>query len=98
MSKTTRQILLSCLSIGASDGFLPQPYVDCIRHFVDRGLRSSMPLDLARIHAICFDVDGTLRDTDDQFVQCLEGWLRPARILFRPARPASVCTLAGDEK
>jgi phosphoglycolate phosphatase-like HAD superfamily hydrolase len=46
-----------------------------------------MPLDLARIHAICFDVDGTLRDTDDQFVQRLEGWLRPARILFRQRDP-----------
>jgi phosphoglycolate phosphatase-like HAD superfamily hydrolase len=46
-----------------------------------------MPLDLARIRAICFDVDGTLRDTDDQFVQRLEGWLRPARILFRRHDP-----------
>ena len=48
-----------------------------------------MPLDLARIRLICFDVDGTLRDTDDQFVHSLEGWLRPARLLFRgrDARP-----------
>lgn len=46
-----------------------------------------MPLDLARIQAICFDVDGTLRDTDDQFVQRLEGWLRPARLLFRQRDP-----------
>ena len=26
-----------------------------------------MPLDLAKIQALCFDVDGTLRDTDDQY-------------------------------
>jgi phosphoglycolate phosphatase-like HAD superfamily hydrolase len=26
-----------------------------------------MPLDLTRIQALCFDVDGTLRDTDDQY-------------------------------
>jgi phosphoglycolate phosphatase-like HAD superfamily hydrolase len=46
-----------------------------------------MPLDLARIRLICFDVDGTLRDTDDQFVQRLEAWLRPARPLFRGRDP-----------
>jgi phosphoglycolate phosphatase-like HAD superfamily hydrolase len=46
-----------------------------------------MPLDLPRIQAICFDVDGTLRDTDDQFVQRLESWLRPARFLFRQRDP-----------
>ncbi len=27
-----------------------------------------MPLNISRIQAICFDVDGTLRDTDDQMV------------------------------
>ena len=27
-----------------------------------------MPLDLSRIRAICFDVDGTLSDTDDMWV------------------------------
>jgi phosphoglycolate phosphatase-like HAD superfamily hydrolase len=27
-----------------------------------------MPLDFARIQALCFDVDGTLNDTDDQFI------------------------------
>jgi phosphoglycolate phosphatase-like HAD superfamily hydrolase len=46
-----------------------------------------MSLDLARIRLICFDVDGTLRDTDDQFVQRLEVWLRPARLLFRGRDP-----------
>ena len=28
-----------------------------------------MPLDISRIHALCFDVDGTLSDTDDLYVQ-----------------------------
>jgi phosphoglycolate phosphatase-like HAD superfamily hydrolase len=36
-----------------------------------------MPLDLARIQAICFDVDGTLSDTDDQFVRRLVRVLHP---------------------
>jgi HAD superfamily hydrolase (TIGR01549 family) len=42
-----------------------------------------MALDLSRIRAICFDVDGTLSDTDDMFVQRLERNLRPFRFLFR---------------
>ena len=41
-----------------------------------------MPLDLARIHAICFDIDGTLRDTDDQLVQQFVKVLRPLRFLL----------------
>jgi len=36
-----------------------------------------MPLDLSRIHAICFDIDGTLRDTDDQMAQQLASLLKP---------------------
>ena len=42
-----------------------------------------MSLDLSRIRAICFDVDGTLSDTDDMFVQKVERGLRPFRFLFR---------------
>jgi phosphoglycolate phosphatase-like HAD superfamily hydrolase len=41
-----------------------------------------MPLDLARIRALCFDIDGTLSDTDDQYVQRLSGWLKPFRALL----------------
>ena len=41
-----------------------------------------MALDLNRIRALCFDVDGTLSDTDDQFVCKLAGWLAPLRFLF----------------
>ncbi len=48
-----------------------------------------MPLDLARIQAICFDVDGTLSDTDDVWVSGLENRLKPLRGLFprREVRP-----------
>ncbi len=41
-----------------------------------------MPLDLQRIEAICFDVDGTLSDTDDRFVQRLVRYLSPIRHIF----------------
>ncbi len=41
-----------------------------------------MPLDLARIRAVCFDVDGTLSDTDNLWVSRLEQALRPLRGLF----------------
>lgn len=41
-----------------------------------------MALDISRIQGLCFDVDGTLNDTDDQFVLKLSRWLSPFRILF----------------
>lgn len=41
-----------------------------------------MSLDLARIQALCFDVDGTLSDTDDQFVQKVEPLFKPLRSLL----------------
>lgn len=41
-----------------------------------------MPLDPDRIQAICFDVDGTLRDTDDQLVQKLSELLKGVSFLF----------------
>jgi N-acetyl-D-muramate 6-phosphate phosphatase len=46
-----------------------------------------MPLDLSRIQAICFDVDGTLRDTDDQYVASFARWFRPFTFLL-PGRDA----------
>jgi phosphoglycolate phosphatase-like HAD superfamily hydrolase len=42
-----------------------------------------MPIDITRVQAVCFDVDGTLSDTDDQFIQKLVGWLSPVRFIFR---------------
>ncbi|MDH3944048.1 MAG: HAD family hydrolase [Anaerolineae bacterium] len=46
-----------------------------------------MPLDLARIKALCFDVDGTLRDTDDHYVHQITAALHPIRWLL-PGRDA----------
>ena len=36
-----------------------------------------MPLDVGRIQALCFDVDGTLNDTDDLFVDTVKRLLKP---------------------
>jgi phosphoglycolate phosphatase-like HAD superfamily hydrolase len=41
-----------------------------------------MPLDPARIQALCFDIDGTLSDTDDQFVLKMARWLSLVKFLF----------------
>lgn len=38
-----------------------------------------MPLEISRIKAICFDVDGTLRDTDEQYVERFKKLLHPFR-------------------
>jgi N-acetyl-D-muramate 6-phosphate phosphatase len=58
-----------------------------------------MPLHVSRIRAICFDVDGTLSDTDDMFVQKLERILHPVRFLFRnrDARQAARRFIMGAE-
>jgi phosphoglycolate phosphatase-like HAD superfamily hydrolase len=46
-----------------------------------------MSLDFSRIHALCFDVDGTLSDTDDMYVKRVARYL--PRFLFRdPQRTA----------
>lgn len=36
-----------------------------------------MSIDLARIRLICFDVDGTLSDTDEQYLRRIAPWLKP---------------------
>jgi len=41
-----------------------------------------MSLDISRIQALCFDMDGTLCDTDDQMVSHLEKWIRWFTFLF----------------
>ncbi len=46
-----------------------------------------MSIDISRIQALCFDVDGTLNDTDDLYVQRLVGWLRPFRWVFKESDP-----------
>jgi len=40
-----------------------------------------MPLNIPRVKALCFDVDGTLSDTDDLYVQKVTRWL--PRFLIR---------------
>ena len=46
-----------------------------------------MPLDIPRIKALCFDVDGTLSDTDDLYANAFSRFL--PRLLFRnPAHTA----------
>lgn len=47
------------------------------------GTAQPMSLDIQRIHALCFDIDGTLSDTDDLFVQWLRRILRPVRFLLK---------------
>ncbi len=49
-----------------------------------------MPIHVSRIHAICFDVDGTLSDTDDALQARLLRLLRPFRFLFPRREPAQV--------
>jgi N-acetyl-D-muramate 6-phosphate phosphatase len=49
-----------------------------------------MTLDISRIRALCFDVDGTLSDTDDQFVLKLARWLKPVRSLL-PGKDEHAC-------
>jgi len=46
-----------------------------------------MPLDIPRIQGICFDVDGTLSDTDDLWVSRLEKTISPANLLFPKRNP-----------
>ena len=41
-----------------------------------------MPIDFTRVKAICFDVDGTLSNTDDQFVQKIVRLLSPVQFMF----------------
>lgn len=42
-----------------------------------------MPLDLARIRMICFDVDGTLNDTDDQYMRHFLPWVRLVAVALK---------------
>jgi HAD superfamily hydrolase (TIGR01549 family) len=36
-----------------------------------------MPVDLQRVKGLCFDVDGTISDTDDVWVERIAKWLAP---------------------
>lgn len=44
-----------------------------------------MPLDVSRIKALCFDVDGTLSDSDDVYAAQYARWLRHIPFVRNPA-------------
>ena len=46
-----------------------------------------MPFDLARVKGLCFDIDGTLSDTDDALVARINRRLRGLRFLFKHGDP-----------
>ncbi len=46
-----------------------------------------MALEIPRIRALCYDIDGTLRDTDDQVVASLAPWIGKAPYLTRNHDP-----------
>jgi phosphoglycolate phosphatase-like HAD superfamily hydrolase len=50
--------------------------------FPKMNTRDPMKIDLTRVRAICFDVDGTLSDTDDQFVKQLVRIFTPLRYIL----------------
>lgn len=47
-----------------------------------------MSLDPARVRALCFDVDGTLSDTDDYYANRISRWLRRVPLARDPNRLA----------
>ncbi len=53
-----------------------------------------MSLDIPRIQAVCFDVNGTLSDTDDQWVAALERRMRPFERLFPRGQVRPFCRWA----
>ncbi|MFO3796317.1 MAG: HAD family hydrolase [Anaerolineales bacterium] len=42
-----------------------------------------MPIDPQRVRALCFDIDGTLSDTDDLYVRRLKSWIGSERLARR---------------
>ena len=49
-----------------------------------------MTLDVTRIQGLCFDVDGTLNDTDDQIARTLAGWLKPFKAILPGQDPQPI--------
>ena len=48
------------------------------------------PLDLSRVQALLFDVDGTLSDSDDQLIQRLVNLLKPTRFIIPEPKARSL--------
>ena len=44
--------------------------------------RSLVSIDINRVQALCFDVDGTLSDTDDKWTHTLARMLQPLRLII----------------
>ena len=47
-----------------------------------------MSLDVPRIQALCFDVDGTLSDSDDVYAMQFLGWIKRVSLIRRPEQVA----------
>jgi N-acetyl-D-muramate 6-phosphate phosphatase len=47
-----------------------------------------MPLELRRVGALCFDVDGTLSDTDDLYARRFAAWIRHVSLIHGPDKVA----------
>lgn len=41
-----------------------------------------MPLDISKIRALLFDLDGTLADTDDDYIRAAARWVKPFSFFF----------------
>lgn len=46
-----------------------------------------MGIDLSRVKGLCFDVDGTISDTDDAWVERLTQFFQPVKFLFKNGNP-----------
>lgn len=47
-------------------------------------------LDISRIQAICFDLDGTIVDTDDNYIERISRWLRPISLFLPNNNPETL--------
>ncbi len=47
-----------------------------------------MSLDLSRIQALCFDIDGTLSDSDDVYARQFSGWIKRISFIRGPEQVA----------
>lgn len=47
-----------------------------------------MAFNLERVKGLCFDIDGTISDTDDAWVEKLTGILNPVKFLFKKGDPS----------
>jgi HAD superfamily hydrolase (TIGR01549 family) len=59
-----------------------------------------MPIDISKIQAVLFDIDGTLRDTDDMMIIRLArslGWIKNLNSNFNPERLARRVIMAGED-